>query len=368
MLNLRILRFFSSFYALVSVLSSRCSLARAFTAKAGALPSKIQYNSHQAPLLPSKSLGLFSKAPPTAAASDSVDRLLESLSVKPKDEDKIASCITALESTTTTQLEELNADFDPLVGLYEVSYVKTARPKDNPVGGKWTRSTGLAQKILRTRRSFQHILPTNSTGLGSLFGEGRKVVGEAINVISLDFLGGVIRMSVILRGDAIPMTLEERNNTTRVAQPLSPLAVKALFDPPRIVVGRTGRILNVNVGPKTSVLLDTLYCENRLRLGMGGTSGSRFVFSRCPDDDEEANEFRALLANPVRKAKIYLPLGSVAAMGLLGAVKSSIGVLRFFSGIVSTIALTLGALIAFSGGGIERGDMGVVMRKEGEAA
>ena len=145
------------------------------------------------------------------------------------------------------------------------------------------------------------------------------------------------------------------------------MAVKALFDAPRIVVGRTGRFLNINVGPKTSVLLDTLYCDSKLRLGMGGTSGSRFVFRRCSDDDEEANEFRALLARPMRKTKTFISIGSVAALGILGVARSNVGFLRLLSGLVTTLALAMGALIAFSGGGIEREDMGVDMRKEGEA-
>lgn len=296
------------------------------------------------------------------------EALLQSLEVQPQDESKLASYIEGLERSQPTDITSTEngevVNFDPLLGLYEVSYVKTKKKNDNPVGGKWTRKTGLAQKILRTRRSFQHILPVNATGLGGLFGEGRKVVGEAVNVISLDAFWGLLRMSVILRGDAIPLSLEERTNTTRVIQPLSSLAIKALFDPPRIVVGRRGRLFNINVGPKTSVLLDTLYCDNILRLGMGGTSGSRFVFRRCPDEDEEANEFRSLLARPpMKKQTSLLLLGSIASLGVFGVAR---GFLRILSGTTAVFATIVGALIAFSGGGIERGDMGVTMRKEGE--
>jgi hypothetical protein len=301
---------------------------------------------------------------PLRLSASTSEALLETLQSNPQDEQRIASCISNLEAASG--VKDLDADFDPLLGLYEVSYVKTQRPNDNPVGGKWTRKSGIAQKLLRTRRSFQHILPTNSTGLGGLLGEGRKVVAEAVNVISLEAFYGLLPIFVILRGDAIPLTFPERTNTTRVSQPLSILAVKALFDAPRIVVGTKGRILNINVGPKTSVLLDTLYCDDNLRLGMGGTSGSRFVFKRCLDDDQEANEFRALLhRSPTKKYKSILWLGSIATLGVCGVAR---GFLRLLSGAMAALAVSLAALIAFSGGGIEQGDMGVTMRKEGEAS
>ncbi|CAB9507323.1 expressed unknown protein [Seminavis robusta] len=295
--------------------------------------------------------------------STASDALLEAIQSDPQDEAQIASCIEDLEAANPLPPIEEDAkkeDFDPLLGLYEVSFVKTKRPKDNPVGGKWTRKTGIAQKLLRTRRSFQHLVPTNSTGLTKTF----SAVGEAINVISLEAFAGILRISVILRGDAIPLTLAERSNTTRVVQPLTPLAVKALFDSPRIFIGRTGRIA-LSVGPKTSVLLDCLFCDDNIRLGMGGTSGSRFVFKRCSSDDEEANEFQALLQKPLPKRyKSFLSLGGIAALGVLGVAR---GFLRILSGTVAAIALSMAALIAFSGGGIEQGDMGVTMAKEEKA-
>ena len=49
--------------------------------------------------------------------------------------------------------------FNPLLGLYEVAKVLSKNKRENPVGGKWTRKSGLAQKIFRTRKTFQHILP-----------------------------------------------------------------------------------------------------------------------------------------------------------------------------------------------------------------
>jgi hypothetical protein len=53
--------------------------------------------------------------------------------------------------------------FEPLIGYCNVSYTLKARQKDNPVGGKWTRTTGIAQKLLCARRMLQHILPVKTT-------------------------------------------------------------------------------------------------------------------------------------------------------------------------------------------------------------
>lgn len=291
----------------------------------------------------------------------SSENLLEA--IRAKDDDRTAIAIEQLEASSSQKAEEV--DFDRLIGLYEVSYVKTKNPKDNPVGGKWTRKNGIAQRLLRTRRTFQHILPPNTTGIGKSLGEGREVIGEAVNVVYLEALGGLVRLSVILRGDAIPLSLEERTNTTRVVQPLSALAVKAHFDPPRIVVGKNGRLLNINVGPKTSVLLDTLYCDNKLRLGMGGTSGSRFVFKRCSDDDKEANEFLTLLVRSMKKRNVLACIGGISTLSVALAIR---GYLRVLNGPLAVMALSLGVVIAFSGGGIEQDDMGVSMRKEGQAS
>jgi hypothetical protein len=101
-------------------------------------------------------------------------------------------------------------------------------------------------------------------------GDVRKVVAEAINVVSLEALFGILRVTVILRGDATPLSAKERTDSDIVVQPLTSRAVRAWFDAPRIIFGRKGRFLNLQFGPKSSVLLDTLYLDDRVRLGMGG--------------------------------------------------------------------------------------------------
>jgi hypothetical protein len=249
--------------------------------------------------------------------------------------------------------------FDRLIGLYNVAFVKTVIEGENPVGGKWTRKNGLAQKILRTRRTFQHILPVNETGRGARkvqtsAGE-LDVVGEAVNVVSLDSLWGLIRATIILRGDAVALNATERIDNT--CQQLSALSVRALFDAPRIIVGKTGQFLNINVGPKTSVILDTLYIDDKVRLGLGGRSGSRFVFERCAVDDVEANEFRSLIARkPWGKVRTLVSLLTGSGLGTYAAMSRGYNII---GGCVAAVASIVAALIVFSGGGIEADDRSV---------
>jgi len=309
---------------------------------------------------------------PSQNNADAVSLMLEELrSPEPHNATLLSGCIEKLEATVGPDKqhnlkEEDGQDsnrFDPLLGLYDVSFVKTTKEGDNPVGGKWTRKNGLAQKILSTRRSFQHILRVNETGCGATRVRTAtgytKVVGEAINVISLDALWGLIRTTIILRGDAIALNATER--VTDTCQPLSARAVRALFDAPRIVVGKAGRWLNINVGPKTSVVLDTPYVDDKVRIGLGGRSGTRFIFRRC--DDVEANEFRALLSRqPWSRRKTLIGLLGVAAASIYGSVMVR-GISRVVGGIASIVTLMAATLIAFSGGGIEADDRSVAEAK-----
>eukprot|EP00548_Thalassiothrix_antarctica_P014623 CAMPEP_0194173642 /NCGR_PEP_ID=MMETSP0154-20130528/7916_1 /TAXON_ID=1049557 /ORGANISM="Thalassiothrix antarctica, Strain L6-D1" /LENGTH=377 /DNA_ID=CAMNT_0038886755 /DNA_START=135 /DNA_END=1268 /DNA_ORIENTATION=- len=319
---------------------------------------------------------------PSSSLSSSISisqELLEEVKKKEEEEedndDKIINLVQKLEEksnnySTNNEDESSNDRFKSLIGLYEVSYIKSKRQRDNPVGGKWTRKNSIAQKLLRTRRTFQHILPANTTTLVRNYynlSNAAESIGESINVISLEAFWGWIRLTVILRGDAIPLTLQERTNTSRVIQPLTSRAVKALFDPPRIVLGKTGKFFNINVGPTTSVLLDTLYCDEYLRIGMGGTSGTRFVFKRCLEakDEDEAKEFIPLLnRRPTSKRKALSVLGTLFTTGLYVSIIRRNALLRVTGGILGLLSFLLGSLIATSTGGIEQGDRSVEFRKE----
>lgn len=289
------------------------------------------------------------------------DEILEAANVDNVDDRKIKTLLMKLEEEGQKDDENAADRFEKLVGLYEVSYVQTTRKNDNPVGGKWTRKNGFAQKILKTRRTFQHILPVNST---VTYEKDIGSIGEAINVVSLDALWGWIRLTVILRGDVIPLSLGERTNTSRVVRPLTTRSVKAMFDNPRIIIGKSGRLFNIKLGPTTCVLLDTLYCDEKLRIGMGGTSGTRFLFRKCSSFDTEANEFLPLLKRrPASKRKILLFLGTILSSSIYSAVRLG---MRFTGGTLASLSILMGSLIITSSGGIESNDRSVQFRKEEE--
>jgi hypothetical protein len=179
-------------------------------------------------------------------------------------------------------------------------------------------------------------------------------VAEAVNVIAFDALFGLIRMTVILRGDAVPMADTPSPNNSSSSKPLLPnlsnLAVRAYFDPLRIVFGKKRRLINVNIGPTSSVVLDATYFDSKvLRIGMGGTSGTKFVFARCSEDDEEAKEFLPLLQRkPVSKRKDAMILHSIAGTAIFGALERGFQVT--YSSAAVTSLLSLGMMILSSGG------------------
>ncbi len=299
--------------------------------------------------------------------------------------------VSSLESQFTSTEEQGDPKrFNPLIGLYEVASVITNNDKENPVGGKWTRSGGFAQKLFKTRKTYQHILPYNSTGLARH--DGETSVAEAINVVSLDGLGGLLRATVILRGDAVPLTPQELKdmNTNRTINLLSNLAIRANFDAPRIFFGKRQprskdafKYLPLQLGPASDVVLDTSFNDDSVRIGMGGISGTRFIFTRTADDDNEALEYKALLQQPPAKkpkllgmmtsvllASFYVAFGNGMKMAtaispsfitkstIFSAVKMPVGALiRIIAGATGLLAGIGTLLIAFSSGGIERDGM-----------
>ena len=269
--------------------------------------------------------------------------------------DKIAALTSQLEdefSSRTSSSEDPfdTSRFDPLIGLYEVSHVQTARDGDNPVGGKWTRKNKLTSNLFKLRRTFQHILPIHSTGIIKRANDDKiEVVAECVNVVSLEFLK-FLRLMVVLRGDALSLTPKQRNSKDMV-KPLSDLAVKVLFDPPYIGIGRGEKMwCNIQLGPSTDVILDTTHVGNAVRLGMGGISGSKFVFSRCQDNDMEANEFRDLLKmKPVRRRILLGVLGTLISVGGFSFSRGQ----RIFGGMLSLFTSFVGIAVLTSTGGVE---------------
>ncbi|KAL3798269.1 hypothetical protein HJC23_000183 [Cyclotella cryptica] len=282
---------------------------------------------------------------------DRSQHLKNLISNKDRRDDDISDAISALESsfhvsTNNTSTEDRTNTFNDLIGLYEVQYVLSSNKKNNPVGGKWTRSNGIAQKLFQTRKTFQHLLPFNETGLSRSIHSG-NAVAEAINVLSLDALDGFLRVTVLLRGDAVPLSLEERvsMNANRTMTPLSDRAVRAYFDSPRVIFGKRRRryddgysYLPLQLGPISNVVLDTTYYDDTMRIGMGGTSGTRFVFVRTSDG--EAREYETLLSLPLaNKRKIMSRLGLVMALSLCVAVSGD-GMSNLGSKLLSRLSST----------------------------
>jgi len=240
--------------------------------------------------------------------------------------------------------------FQSLLGLYDVAHVMQTTRSDNSnaVGGKWTKKNIFTKQLLSIRRTFQHVLPFNSTGCSSSTDEA-EAVAEAVNVISCDALWGLMRLTILLRGDAVPLTQEEWRS-----QDLSNLALRVAFDAPRIAIGRSGSRhwwTILQLGPTSSVVLDTTYVDNTIRIGKGGSSGTRFVFTKCLDR-QEPEEFRTLLSipKPIQKFKILSILGSIiVGTGLVSFKKG----FRILGGFLTILASLASIMVLFSTGGIE---------------
>ncbi|GKY92052.1 hypothetical protein MPSEU_000176700 [Mayamaea pseudoterrestris] len=316
----------------------------------------------------------------TSLTSTSSDDLLTAIN-KHQDDATILSLIEKLEASYHVDDDEDNSRFEPLLGLYHVSRTLSTRSNASPVGGTWTKSTGVMQKLLRTKAAWQHIIPasknTAATKNISHQDNNDAVVAQVVNHVHLETLKSRVQIHVLLRGDAVPLTSEERSNADVINQnkknnsfnnkqqqqqqqlkSLSPLAVKVHFDPPRICFTNRNRrpLLSLSVGPKTSVLLDSTFCNDELRIGMGGTSGTRFVFQRVDQDANamEASDYEALLAHrPVSKRKSLSVLGVIVMSGINLMLRRNV-VPKLVGGTLSALSLACASLIACSSGGIER--------------
>jgi hypothetical protein len=279
--------------------------------------------------------------------------------------------------TSATNTNSSTTDFEALFGYYNVSCTLTARPNDNPVGGKWTRN-GSTRHLWVIRRTLQHILPLDDKSTSIT----KNAVAQAINVIRLDLLFGLIPVWIVLRGDAVPLDqdlndndnddsndsnddYDTRNKKKTKPNPtllpgLSSRAVRAYFDRPRIAFGKRWVF---SFGPTSSVVLDAPYADSNIRIGKGGTSGTLFVFARVSEDDTEATEeWKWLLDEDrqgsfVTKRKAAATMGVVATLSALGSQLLIKGVMQKVS-IAATLLSTIGLIwVALGTGGIEtRGD------------
>ena len=301
--------------------------------------------------------------------------------------DRLASSSTCTTTTGTQQQQtkddvikidnnnDNNTDgnlFNDLIGYYNVSYTLTARTNDNPVGGKWTRN----QKLWRIKRTMQHVLlPTTTTSTQQKSSNNNNnVVAQVVNAIYLECLWGLIPIWIVLRGDAIPLDQDINNNNNvqeqykkkkreKLVPNLTKRTVRAYFDKPRIGIGKK---FILTFGPTSSVVLDTPYVDNRIRIGVGGTSGTKFVFTRILEDDDDivAKEgWKWLLDKKPETTMMITKRKATIIMSILGLVSCygwKVMQGRFRKSLAGTVfALTVTSLgwIISSTGGIEtRGD------------
>ena len=268
-----------------------------------------------------KSSQLFSSFDSTAAANRLVEQLIDRINNKGDHANQEIQDI--IHQLTVSETDPTNVtDFDGLIGYYNVSCALTSNKSDNPVGGKWTRN-GSTRYLWVIRRTLQHVLEKRPNSIPN-------AVAQAINVIRLDLLFGLIPVWIVLRGDAVPISQDQGISTTRLLSDLSARTVRVYFDQPRIAFGKFA----FSFGPTSSVVLDTPYVDSRIRIGKGGTSGTLFVFRRV-NDTEATAEWKWLLDDRQKfftKRKAFVVLGTVGILGACG--------IQFFEGVGRRMSLS----------------------------
>ena len=97
-----------------------------------------------------------------------------------------------------------------------------------------------------------------------------------------------VRRKSLESGRAARMQGAENGGELAELPTLSPNTVRVDFSPPIIAAGPLWlqRLCKLSVGPCTDVFLDTTFVSEKLRLGRGATSGSRFVFRAIPAESQ----------------------------------------------------------------------------------
>eukprot|EP00977_Amphora_coffeiformis_P002654 scaffold513_cov169-Amphora_coffeaeformis.AAC.8 len=274
------------------------------------------------------------------AVSEEVDRLLH-LVQQPSHNStttqirEILPTLTIEQEENTTSSDAKNTTlFEKLLGNYNVSCTLPTKDSERPVGGKWN-------KLAQLEHSWQHILPSKVEGS----------VAQVINMIVLRVWAS-LAIHVILRGDAFAVTADQRQTPGG----LSPRTVRVDFDPPRIILsGRKKPWLSWSLGPKSSVVLDTPYCDGRVRIGKG-SRGSQFVFVRTTDPRADTWIDLMRAQKTLGKKSLLAMFGSLSGLLWWSQLRLCSGfIARWLILLPSAISSTLlTTLIVFSTGGIER--------------
>ncbi|KAL1512049.1 hypothetical protein AB1Y20_005323 [Prymnesium parvum] len=276
-----------------------------------------------APLTPCLPLGSTTRpprprAPPLLAlhASSPVAQLLSL--VAPTDVGIECSEATRAEiDALIRSLEESWAGTDafspPMAPLLlrnaEVCYVgQRASAASNAAGGKYRGRVG--RLLFRTEALFQHVLPH----------------ALAVNAVHFRLLG-LLEGKAILRGAWRRADADERAALRRGGgPPLSENAIAVDFEPPRLALGRAGRLLLLQLGPASKVALDVTFLDETIRICRGASSGVPFVFRA--DTCEEGGRLHAAAEEWRQCMRPPTPRAPFAGALLAAAAGSGAGLLR----------------------------------------
>jgi hypothetical protein len=294
-----------------------------------------------------------------------VDNLLDAVDGT----DRGAIATTEEKAAIATQIERLEASyyngapFDDAENLYRdgtVAYVGQASSKAaNAAGGRFRGRVGRA--LFRTRGLFQHIVtPDTAVNIVSfrLFGlfDGAAVLTGTVKRTSKSYkrLEAMVKDPKLVeaaeRIEAGASDAQSKLTEARSAVETGPISASAClveFAKPRIALG--GAVFEL--GPTSSVALDTTYLDERIRIIRGGVSGIPFVITRVDAADlAAAGEWRRIAAcRRVLKPRGALALAVGAAVLLGGACRRPL---------VGLPLLLLGLAVARSTGGIVVDDDG----------
>lgn len=264
-----------------------------------------------------------------ASSSILVDSILTSPATSPLDD-------------LSSSVEELESQYEPtiegrveLFGDYRVE--QTFNPKDermnNAAGGKWVRENSITGKLCKVDGLFQNIIRDDADG-STL----------AINLVLLSLLSRLICFTVVLKGACTFLEKEERNviaNKRETPGGLGNNVVRANFDSPMFRVSLLGYRsplgITLRLGPRSSVILDASYCDERLRIGKGA-SGVKFVLRR-EREGWMKDMWRRVLGS-------RLIVGKKGVVGMIGATGGALlrgkGVVKkIFGGISIAAALVI---------------------------
>jgi len=140
----------------------------------------------------------------------------------------------------------------------------------------------------------------------------------AVNLVAFR-LFGVLPGVAVLRGSV--RTEDDREALSlKYSRALGPNTIRADFEAPRVSLGpRSWRLLNLRVGPVSTVRLDTTYLDDRVRISRGGSSGTPFIFT-ASGRTADADEWRAVYKSKPATAK-GLAKGGFAAAVLAAVVR-----------------------------------------------